>query len=225
MSSQGCADSAAWPPGAYLTPATRLALDRSMELRERKSRFLTFIGAVQDEDELRASLAEVQTHYPDANHHCWASRLEPERDGAEPVERCSDDGEPAGTAGLPMLQVLRGAELCGVLAVVVRWFGGIKLGKGGLVRAYAEATRLALAELPTRLCVPSDPLVVELPYEVLGAVKRLIHPPEVELVDEVYGAGVHMTLNVHRHRRQAVEEALAELRLTPEPPSPVEPVP
>jgi len=128
-------------------------------------------------------------------------------------ERSSDDGEPAGTAGLPMLQVLRGAELSDVLAVVVRWYGGVKLGKGGLARAYAEAVRLALGEAVTVVRVPRDFLEVSLPYSLVGAVKRLVNPPEVELEDESYGEAVSIVLSVHRHRRFALEEALADLAL------------
>ncbi len=117
---------------------------------------------------------------------------------------------------MPMLQVLRGAELSDVLAVVVRWYGGVKLGKGGLARAYAEATRLALEALPTILRVPTDHVALQLPYDRLGAVKRLVHPPEVELVEESYGAAVELTLAVHRHRRRELEEMLAELGLSVE---------
>lgn len=113
-----------------------------------------------------------------------------------------------------MLQVLRGAELSDVLAVVVRWYGGIKLGKGGLARAYAEATRLALEAVPTVLRVPTDQVRLELPYDRLGAVKRLIHPPAVELIEESYGAAVELLLSVHRHRRRELEENLAELGLS-----------
>lgn len=178
-------------------------------MRERKSRFLGLLFPVTGEAAAQERLEEVRRSYPDATHHCWAWRL-----GARGDERSSDDGEPAGTAGLPMLQVLRGAELSDVLAVVVRWYGGIKLGKGGLARAYAEATRLALEALPTVLRVPTDRVRLELPYDRLGAVKRLVHPPAVELVEESYGAAVELLLAVHRHRRRELEENLAELGLS-----------
>jgi uncharacterized YigZ family protein len=154
-------------------------------------------------------LEEVRRSYPDATHHCWAWRL-----GARGDERSSDDGEPAGTAGAPMLQVLRGADLSDVLAVVVRWYGGVKLGKGGLARAYAEATRLALDGLPTVLRVPTEEVRLELPYDRLGAVKRLVNPPAVELAGETYGAAVELLLSVHRHRLRELEESLAELGLS-----------
>jgi putative IMPACT (imprinted ancient) family translation regulator len=116
---------------------------------------------------------------------------------------------------MPILQVLRGAELSDVLVVVVRWFGGIKLGKGGLARAYAEATRLALEGVPVVHRVPTEDLVVRLPYDRLGAVKRLVRPPRVEIEEESYGAEVRLVLRVWKAERAPLEAALADLNLYP----------
>lgn len=176
------------------------------EIREKGSRFLAWVGPVVDEESAKAALDGLARRYPDASHHCWAWRL-----GSPPRERSSDAGEPSGTAGVPILQVLRGAGLSDVLAVVVRWFGGTKLGKGGLARAYAGAAREALAALPVTRRVPTVRMVVEVPYERVGAVKRLIHPPEVELESEEYGAAARLALVVHEERRDALAEALAGL--------------
>ncbi len=143
---------------------------------------------------------------PTPRHHCWAWRL-----GSPPRERSSDAGEPAGTAGVPILQVLRGAGLSDVLAVVVRWFGGTKLGKGGLARAYAGAAREALAGLAVAARVPTARVELRVPYERVGAVKRLIHPPEVELESEEYGEQARLVLAVHEGRAAALREALADL--------------
>ena len=112
---------------------------------------------------------------------------------------------------MPILQVLRGAGLSDVLAVVVRWFGGTKLGKGGLARAYAAAAREALRALPVKERVPTVGIALEVPYEKVGAVKRLLRPPEVELEDEEYGAAARLVLAVHEERREALREALADL--------------
>jgi putative IMPACT (imprinted ancient) family translation regulator len=109
--------------------------------------------------------------------------------------------------------VLRGAGLSDAVAVVVRWYGGTKLGKGGLARAYAGATREAVADLPTVRRVPTDALEVALPYDRLGAVKRLIQPPRVELAGEAYGADVRLTLELHESARDDLEAALADLGL------------
>lgn len=179
------------------------------EVREKGSVFLSFLLPAGSREEAEARLAELKRRFADATHHCWAWRL-----GEE--ERSSDDGEPAGTAGMPILQVLRGAELWDALCVVVRWFGGTKLGKGGLARAYALAAREALAG-----CVPVEQRVrrelhLTLDYPRIGAVKRLLRPPEIELVTEAYGAQVELTLLVAEDRREELLAALADLSLMPD---------
>jgi uncharacterized YigZ family protein len=176
------------------------------EIREKGSRFLAWIGPAAGEETAKAALDGLARRYPGATPHCWAWRL-----GAPPRERSSDAGEPPGTAGVPILQVLRGAGLSDVLAVVVRWFGGTRLGKGGLARAYAAAAREALAGLPVAQRVPTVRIALQVPYERVGAVKRLIHPPEVELESEEYTEAAQLVLAVHEERRDALREALADL--------------
>jgi uncharacterized YigZ family protein len=178
------------------------------EIREKGSRFLAVVTPAADETAAKAILAELRERHPNATHHCWAWRV-----GQPPQERSSDAGEPAGTAGVPILQVLRGAELSDVLAVVVRWFGGTKLGKGGLARAYAGATRVAVAAVKVGRRVPTVRRSLELPYDRLGAVKRLVHPPAVELVDESYGEAVRLELRIQADRLEEMEAALADLGL------------
>lgn len=190
---------------SYLTPAG----SSSAVLREKGSRFLAVVMPAADETMARRQLEELAKEHADATHHCWAWRI-----GQPPQERSSDAGEPAGTAGMPMLQVLRGAGLGDVLAVVVRWFGGTKLGKGGLARAYSEAVRLALAGMLTVERRPTTRLRLMLPYSCLGDVKRLVHPPEIELVAEEYSeGGVELTLSVLDERLADLREALAVLEV------------
>jgi uncharacterized YigZ family protein len=181
------------------------------EIREKGSRFLAVIGPADGEEAAKVILTEITRRYPDATHWCWAWRI-----GSPPRERSSDAGEPAGTAGVPILQMLRGAGLSDVLAVVVRWFGGTKLGKGGLARAYAGAAREALAGLPVATRVSVVRLALRVPFERAGAVKRLIHPPAVELETEDYGGGeARLVLAVHEERQVAVRTALADLGIDP----------
>jgi uncharacterized YigZ family protein len=191
---------------AYRAP---LAESRA-EIREKGSVFLAVIGPAADEAAAKAFLARLEKEFPDATHHCWAWRL-----GVPARERSADAGEPAGTAGMPILQVLRGAGLADVMAVVARWFGGTRLGKGGLARAYAGAAREALQGLPVALRVPTVRVAVEVPYEKVGAVKRLLRPPEIELAAEEYGAAARLVLAVHEERQGALREALAELGIDP----------
>ena len=121
---------------SYLT----VAAEATAEIEVRRSRFLCRVVHVESEDAARQVVEQERRAHRDARHHCWAFVLGP--DGQ--VARSSDAGEPSGTAGAPMLEVLRGAEVSDVVAVVTRWFGGVLLGAGGLVRAYGDAVRAAL---------------------------------------------------------------------------------
>ena len=116
------------------------------ELEVRRSRFLARAARTDTEQDARAFIASVRAAYPDARHHCSALVVPgPGGLGAPTTERSSDDGEPAGTAGQPMLEVLRASTLVGATVVVTRYFGGVLLGTGGLVRAYSQATSQVLA--------------------------------------------------------------------------------
>jgi uncharacterized YigZ family protein len=181
----------------------------SAELREKGSRFWAVLEPARTEDEARAVLEALRRREPGATHHCWAWRLGP---GA--AERSSDDGEPAGTAGVPILQVLRGADLSDVMVVVVRWFGGTKLGKGGLARAYAGATKSALGAIEIGERQPTVEVVVVLPYEHLGALKRLVHPPEVVIAEETYDETVSVRLIVQEDSVAPLKERLASIGAT-----------
>lgn len=188
-------------------PGYRVALSAgAAEIREKGSRFRAVVEPAGDEETAREVLARECRAEPGATHHCWAWRL-----GPEGAERSSDDGEPAGTAGVPILQVLRGAELSDVMVVVIRWFGGTKLGKGGLARAYAAAVKEALEATAVGSRIPTVELEVQLAYESLGSLKRLVHPPQVEIANEEYGEAVRLRLTVREDRVASVKEALASL--------------
>ena len=129
------------------TSYTTLRVDAVHELEIKRSRFITYLYRVQTEAEARAHIAALRKTHFDARHHCSAFILGPDR----MTQRSNDDGEPSGTAGLPMLEALAkrdtgsGTDLSDILAVTVRYFGGIKLGAGGLVRAYSDSVSQALA--------------------------------------------------------------------------------
>jgi uncharacterized YigZ family protein len=192
---------------SYRAPAA----ESRAEIREKGSRFLAAIAPADDEAAAKAFLTSLEKELPDATHHCWAWRL-----GSPPRERSADAGEPAGTAGRPILQVLRGAGLSDAVAVVARWLGGVKLGKGGLARAYAGAVREALGGLAVVARVPTVRIALTVPYVRVGAVKRLLRPPEVELAEEEYGAAARLVLAVHAERLAALRETLAEMGVIPE---------
>ena len=130
---------------------TTVAGDHRTELEIKRSRFITVLRRTETEDEARGLIAELRREFHDARHHCSAFVLGPERE----VQRSSDDGEPSGTAGIPMLEALTkretfdgAADLSDITAVTVRYFGGILLGAGGLVRAYSESVSSALSTAP-----------------------------------------------------------------------------
>jgi uncharacterized YigZ family protein len=191
-------------PESYLAPAA----PASAELRERGSRFIALLLAADGEAAAKQRLAEVAARHRDATHHCWAWRL-----GWPPRERCNDAGEPAGTAGGPILRALQGAGVSDAVLVVVRWFGGTKLGKGGLVRAYGGAAREALGAASLLPRLRRRLVELEVPYPHLGAVQRLLHPPEVELLRQGYGESVRWELAVAEQRLPALREVAAALGL------------
>ena len=130
------------------------------EIEEKKSRFICVVRPVHSEQEAAAFIEEVKKKYWDARHNCSAFVL----GNRQELTRCSDDGEPGGTAGRPMLEVLLGEGLCDVAAVVTRYFGGTLLGTGGLVRAYSGAVKEALAYAETGTMRYGMKLLIETDY-------------------------------------------------------------
>jgi len=150
------------------------------EYEEKRSRFIAEIWPVADEAEARSWLDKTRKKYPDARHHCWAWILP---DGAF---RWSDDGEPGGTAGAPMTDILKSANVYGVMCVVTRYFGGTLLGSGGLVRAYSKATTLALADAGTEPDPEKTVLEITSRWENLDRVHRLIREYGGALLESDY---------------------------------------
>ena len=152
------------------------------EYEEKRSRFIGEIWPVADEAEARRYLESARKKYPDARHHCWAWLLP---DGAL---RWSDDGEPGGTAGAPMADILKSAHVFGAMCVVTRYFGGTLLGSGGLVRAYSKAASLALAD--AGLEPDPEKAVLELTsrWENLDRVHRLLREYGGALLEADYAS-------------------------------------
>src|SRR5690606_9229274 len=144
-----------------------IARDGVAEIEVKHSRFLCTLQRVTSEEQARALVARLRKEHWDARHHCSAFVIGPEAS----LQRSSDDGEPAGTAGAPMLEVLRGAGVSDVAAVVTRWFGGTLLGAGGLVRAYGDAVRAALDEVGTLRRSLVRELALELDHADAGRVE------------------------------------------------------
>ena len=178
------------------------------ELRVRGSRFLAFVSPVADEIAIDDGLAACRRTHHDATHIAYAYRLRGGR------HRASDGGEPAGTAGRPLLTAIDAAGLVDVLVAVVRWFGGTKLGTGGLARAYGDAARLALEAAGVETRYECERIEVACALDRVAAVKRLLAPPEVTLVAEEFGATARFTLDVRRARCAEIEARLAAARIS-----------
>lgn len=138
--------------------------------RDNGSRFLAFAWPVESEEEVKQIVASLKKEYHDARHHCYAYRLG--KDGQ--AWRANDDGEPSGSAGRPILGQIDSAGLSDVLVVVVRYFGGIKLGIPGLIRAYKTSTAEALASAPAREKVAGDWRRLSFPYSALSSVMKMV---------------------------------------------------
>lgn len=179
------------------------------ELEIKRSRFLTLITRVHNEEEAREFIATVKELYPDARHHCSAYIFHV--DGSNPIERSSDDGEPSGTAGKPMLEVLRGSGLLDVAAVTVRYFGGIKLGTGGLVSAYTHAVSSTLIRVQRSQRAVREIYSVSFPHCDAGRIEANLRRMDVAIMDTDYGADVVFTLAVEPGKRHHVESLLSSL--------------
>lgn len=160
------------------------------EIIEKKSRFIATVRPVESEEEASAFIAEMKKKYWDASHNCSAFTIG-ERNG---ISRCSDDGEPAQTAGRPMLDVLLGAELHNVCVVVTRYFGGTLLGTGGLVRAYSKAVQEGLKNSVILEKCLADRIRLSTDYSGLGKVQYILAEAGIATMDSQYGEAVELTI-------------------------------
>lgn len=171
---------------------------RSEKVIER-SRFISTCSHVESEEEARAFLARVRTEFPDATHHCYAFVA----DTLGNLMRFSDDGEPQGTAGMPILDALRGKKLYQTAVVVTRYFGGVKLGAGGLVRAYSGAASECLDGAEKRFFEPCARYMLTLGYELSDAVRKYISANGWMLADAQYSDCVRLTVAVRSREEEA----------------------
>ena len=185
---------------AYLTPAG----EGSSEYVEKKSRFLGRVFAVSSEDEARALLEAVKREHYDARHNCWCYILKSGQ------KRYSDDGEPQGTAGQPMLNVFERERVVDVLCVVTRYFGGILLGAGGLCRAYTKAAKDALDAAGISKMQPWLRQQITVSYALFERAKLLIAAQEGTVEDAQYGADILITYRIPEGADERLRTALRE---------------
>jgi len=163
------------------------------ELRVKNSRFITTVGHADSVEAARAFIDAIRAEFPDATHHVYAYQI---GYGASVTEGLTDDGEPSGTAGRPTLAVLRGADLGDVVLVTTRHFGGTKLGTGGLVRAYSDSAKAALAILPRTERVARRRVRLVVPYSLYERIRQMIADVDGHIEDETFAAEVTLVVSL-----------------------------
>lgn len=177
------------------------------EYIEKKSKFIAHIFNVESEQQAAAIIAEVKKKYWDARHNCYAYILGNKGE----IQRFSDDGEPSGTAGKPILEVLSGNECSNCLCIVTRYFGGVLLGTGGLIRAYTSASKEALDDCLTGELVEGVHAYLDADYNYVGKIQHLCTQYDITIVNTEYSDNVIFELMMEKQVRQKFEKALTEM--------------
>lgn len=175
----------------------------------KRSRFVTTIAHAASKEDAMAFVSSVKQEFPDASHNCWAYAAGAPGDTAR--VGLSDDGEPHGTAGKPMLSVLLHSDIGEIAVVVTRYFGGTKLGTGGLVRAYSGCVKNGLMDLPVEVKRDLLSLTVVVDYAKVSAAKLMIKSFDSEITEENYGVDVSLTINIPKENEEGFTRAVTDL--------------
>ena len=172
--------------------------DETAEIVEKKSKFIANLIHVESVEEAEDKIKEIKKKYHDARHNCVAYRVS---EGGQIVEKSSDDGEPSGTAGGPMLNILQKNNLCNLVVIVTRYFGGILLGTGGLVRAYSEATQKAIEKSIKVSKIEGIEIQVRVDYAKLDAFKYYCRNNEIDIVKIEYKEDIVLKIEMEKSRK------------------------
>jgi len=190
---------------AYDIPADAVSIS---EETIKKSRFITLLAHTDGVEAARAFVQQVKSEHPDARHHCWAWVAGAPHDSQQ--LGFSDDGEPSGTAGKPMLAQLMGADIGEITAVVVRYYGGIMLGTGGLVKAYGGGVQQGLRQLACTRKVPMKRYALKCDYAQLGDIERLLDRFDGRIDEIVYLDRIALTLALPYAHIEAFKQTLSD---------------
>ena len=208
-------------PGAAKQPELLCIRGGRAEVTEKRSRFIGQTMPVKTEEEAQAFIAKIRKENRDARHNCYAYITGP--DGS--IEKCSDDGEPSRTAGMPMMDLLKKRNLKNICVVVTRYFGGILLGTGGLVRCYGAAAQEALDQSLTAERKKGLLTVWETDYGFYGKLQYLAQEEGLPVLSEEFGAGVTVTLLLPEEKAAGIKKKLGEMsagKLLPSEETPVD---
>lgn len=161
--------------------------DSMEELEIKKSRFLCYLHRIQNEEDAKSFLVKIKKEHPNATHHCYAFIYGDQNE----IQRSNDDGEPSGTAGAPMLDVLQKAHMQDIIAITVRYFGGIKLGTGGLIRAYSKSVSNALAHTTFTKKQRMLQYSIYFSYDLIGKMDYYFRQKQMEILVKEYNENVH----------------------------------
>lgn len=188
----------------YMIPAQAVIFEEEIK----KSRFITYLQHTENMEQAKAFWQEIRALHPNATHHCWASVAGNPNDSQQ--YGFSDDGEPSGTAGKPMLNYLLGSQLGEVSAVVVRYYGGIQLGTGGLVKAYGNGVQQALFQVEKIRKVLRQKYRLRCEYDQFNPLLHLITAQDVEISEQQFGEQIVMLLGVNPSQLSQFKQLLTQ---------------
>ncbi len=188
----------------HLVPAQ----EARTEFKVANSRFIATIAPVFSVDEARTFISRIKKEFADATHNVPVYLI---GHGASVIVHASDGGEPSGTAGRPALAVLRGSGLGNVAVVITRYFGGTKLGTGGLVRAYSNAVRYVLEEVPRARQVATHTLLISLPYSLFERVRLVVQAHQGQMLEEDFAADVTLSVRLALEDWPSLQATLRDL--------------
>jgi uncharacterized YigZ family protein len=191
---------------AYLT----INQQTIIELVEKKSRFIAIAIPVSNEDDAKAALAEIKTIYKNANHYVYAWSTIADR----AMMRSSDAGEPAGTAGKPVLSTIKNAKLNDIMIIVVRFFGGILLGSGGLLRAYAKAAQMVLDQTTFVEKIAANKYSINFAYSSINYFNKILTDLKIEVSGNIFAEQVCYICMIDKTRKILLEEKILEQNLS-----------
>ncbi|MCR5669407.1 MAG: YigZ family protein [Butyrivibrio sp.] len=178
----------------------------SGEIVEKKSRFIANVFYVENAKEAEEKIAEISKKYWDARHNCYAYVI----GSGKEITKCSDNGEPSGTAGKPILEVINGSGITNILIIVTRYFGGVLLGTGGLVRAYTQAAQAGIEGSTVGEMVLARELTLEVAYNMVNNVQYFLAQNDIQIKDSVYEANVRFIICVKASELEKIKSGLTQ---------------
>lgn len=186
----------------------RVLSQTKTSFRDKGSKFIGYLFPAQNQPDFDNELEKLKSTYPDATHHCYAWRLNP----AQVEEFAQDDGEPGGTAGLPILNQLKSFEVINAGIVVVRYYGGTNLGKSGLIKAYSSAAERCLKQAGLKSIRIIQKVEITYPYNEQNAIEQLMHQFEMTEIASSYTENVTLILGCPVNGKQKLERQLKQLK-------------